>query len=56
MADLIVTVSYAMKDELIQLGFPREKIEVGYNGVDPQKYDPTSFLKNKSTGSREIRR
>jgi len=42
MADMIVTVSYAMKDELIQLGFPRDKIEVSYNGVDPQKYDPES--------------
>jgi len=41
-ADMIVTVSYAMKDELIQLGFPREKIRVSYNGVDPKKYDPTS--------------
>src|SRR5450759_571807 len=40
MADLIVTVSYAMKEELIQLGFPKEKIQVSYNGVDPQKYNP----------------
>jgi len=40
MADMIVTVSYAMKDELIQLGFQREKIQVSYNGVDPQKYNP----------------
>ncbi len=40
MADMVVTVSYAMKDELIQLGFPREKIQVSYNGVDPQKYNP----------------
>jgi glycosyltransferase involved in cell wall biosynthesis len=39
-ADLIITVSYAMKDELIGLGFPKEKIQVSYNGVDPQKYDP----------------
>jgi glycosyltransferase involved in cell wall biosynthesis len=39
-ADLIVTVSYAMKDELIKLGFPKEKIQVCYNGVDPQKYSP----------------
>jgi glycosyltransferase involved in cell wall biosynthesis len=39
-ADLIVTVSYAMKDELIKLGFPKEKIQVSYNGVDPQKYSP----------------
>jgi len=35
-------VSYAMKDELVQLGFPKEKIQVSYNGVDPQKYDPSS--------------
>jgi len=41
-ADMIVTVSYAMKDELIQLGFPRDKIQVSYNGVDPQKYNPES--------------
>jgi glycogen(starch) synthase len=41
-ADLIVTVSYAMKDELISLGFPKDKIQVAYNGVDPQKYNPTA--------------
>ena len=38
MADLIVTVSHAMRDELIRLGFPTEKIQVCHNGVDPQKY------------------
>jgi glycogen(starch) synthase len=42
MADMVVTVSYAMKDELIKLGFPRDKIQVSYNGVDPQKYNPES--------------
>lgn len=44
-ADMVVTVSYAMKDELIGLGFPREKIQVSYNGVDPQKYDPQTVSK-----------
>jgi len=39
-ADLIVTVSYAMKDELMKLGFPKDKIQVCYNGVDPEKYNP----------------
>jgi glycogen(starch) synthase len=39
-ADLVVTVSYAMKDELMKLGFPKDKIQVCYNGVDPQKYNP----------------
>jgi len=38
MADSVVTVSYAMKDELTELGFPQEKIRVCYNGVDPEKY------------------
>ncbi len=45
MADMVVTVSYAMKDELIGLGFPREKIQVSYNGVDPQKYNPENVSK-----------
>jgi glycogen synthase len=53
MADLVVTVSYAMKDELIQLGFPREKIEVAYNGVDPQKYDPINISKEQIKRVRE---
>jgi glycogen(starch) synthase len=39
-ADVIVTVSHAMKDELTTLGFPKDKIQVCYNGVDPQKYSP----------------
>jgi len=39
---LIVTVSYAMKDELTRLGFPKDRIQVSYNGVDPEKYDPAT--------------
>jgi glycosyltransferase involved in cell wall biosynthesis len=39
-ADVIVTVSHAMKEELTKLGFPKDKIQVCYNGVDPQKYSP----------------
>ncbi len=46
-ADMIITVSYAMKDELIGLGFPAEKIKVVYNGVDPQKYSPDQVSKEK---------
>jgi glycosyltransferase involved in cell wall biosynthesis len=46
-ADLIVTVSYAMKDELIQLGFPKDKIQVCYNGVDPQKYNPQAVTREQ---------
>ena len=39
-ADCVITVSYAMKDELKKLGFPEEKIRVCWNGIDPNKYDP----------------
>lgn len=39
-ADKILTVSYAMEDQLTRLGFPKDKIEVCYNGVDQEKYDP----------------
>nr|WP_319540486.1 glycosyltransferase family 4 protein [uncultured Methanospirillum sp.] len=42
-ADLMVTVSYAMKDELVRNGYDQEKIEVIYNGVDPVKYNPERF-------------
>ena len=40
MADMVITVSYAMQDELIQAGFPADKVRVCYNGVDPKKYSP----------------
>ena len=53
MADIIVTVSYAMKDELIQLGFPREKIHVRYNGVDPEKYNPNKYSADQIRKVRE---
>jgi glycosyltransferase involved in cell wall biosynthesis len=53
MADIIITVSYAMKDELIQLGFPREKIHVRYNGVDPEKYNPENISVDQSKKVRE---
>jgi glycosyltransferase involved in cell wall biosynthesis len=51
---MVITVSYAMKDELIQLGFPREKIFVSYNGVDPQKYNPESVSAAQKKRLREF--
>jgi glycosyltransferase involved in cell wall biosynthesis len=42
-----------MKDELIQLGFPRDKIQVSYNGVDPKKYDPASVSAEPVRKTRE---
>ncbi len=40
LADCVITVSYAMKDELEKLGFPPDRIRVCWNGIDPNKYDP----------------
>jgi len=39
-ADRIITVSYAMKEDLVNHGWPGEKIYVVWNGVDPDVYDP----------------
>jgi glycogen(starch) synthase len=52
MADMVITVSNAMKGELIELGFPKGKIRVCYNGVDPDKYSPEQVDDSKR---REIR-
>jgi len=54
LADMIVTVSNAMKDELVSLGFPQEKIKVCYNGVDPQKYSPDKISKEQVKKVREL--
>src|SRR3989304_7389441 len=42
-----------MKDELIKLGFPRDRIYVSYNGVDPQKYNPESVSAERVRKIRE---
>ena len=39
-ADLVITVSEAMKQELVSLGVPAEKIRVCYHGVDAGFFDP----------------
>ena len=44
-ADKIITVSYSMKDFLISIGYPKEKIEVVYNGCDTEKYNPKNVNK-----------
>ncbi len=46
-ADCIITVSHAMKDELIKIGFPKDKIRVCWNGIDPDKYDPNKISKTE---------
>ena len=39
-ADEIITVSHTMRDDLVRHGWPQPKINVVWNGVDPEKYDP----------------
>jgi glycosyltransferase involved in cell wall biosynthesis len=46
-ADGVITVSYAMKEELQELGFPEEKIRVCWNGIDANKYNPETVSKEK---------
>jgi len=52
MADMVVTVSEAMRKEMTEIGFPKEKIQVCYNGVDPEKYSHGQVSEEKV---REVR-
>lgn len=53
-ADMIVTVSYAMKEELTKLGFPKDRIQVCYNGVDAQKYNPQDVTAEQAKKIRSL--
>lgn len=46
-ADCVITVSYAMRDHLISIGFPGNKITVCWNGVDEKKYSMENFSKEE---------
>jgi glycosyltransferase involved in cell wall biosynthesis len=39
-ADRIITVSHAMREDLTRHGWPKSKISVVWNGVDPKRYNP----------------
>ncbi len=52
-ADRIVTVSFAMRDELVKFGYPESKIRVIHNGVDAVKYDPARIPKKEVEEFRE---
>jgi glycogen synthase len=49
----IITVSFAMEEDIINQGFDPRKITVCWNGVDTQKYDPKKVT---DEGRLEIRR
>ncbi len=40
-ADHIITVSEVMRDDLVRHGWKASKISAVWNGVDPEKYDPS---------------
>ena len=44
-SDKIITVSYAMQQDLIRHGWSPSKISVVWNGVDPEKYNPRKIKK-----------
>jgi glycosyltransferase involved in cell wall biosynthesis len=49
----IVTVSYAMQQDLVKHGWQPSKISVVWNGVDPQRYDPRECQKEDVEKIRE---
>ena len=52
-ADMLITVSYAMREELHALKFPAEKMRVVWNGVDEQKCSMRNFPAKKVAEYRE---
>ncbi|MFH1538483.1 MAG: glycosyltransferase family 4 protein [bacterium] len=42
-ADLAITVSHTMREEIKRMGVPEDRVEVVWNGVDEAKYDPGRF-------------
>ena len=52
-ADLVITVSEAMVQELVDLGVPAEKIRVCYHGVDSEFFDPSRIDPSKMEKLRE---
>jgi len=45
-ADRVITVSYAMQEDLIKHGWSQSKISVVWNGVDPERYNPSKCKKD----------
>jgi glycogen(starch) synthase len=52
-ADKIITVSYAMQQDLIRHGWPQAKISPVWNGVDAERYNPHNVNKEDVKAIRE---
>lgn len=46
-SDRVITVSNAMQEDLTKHGWPTQKINVVWNGVDPDVYNPVLFSKEE---------
>jgi glycosyltransferase involved in cell wall biosynthesis len=53
LANRIVTVSYAMRDDLTRHGWNESKISVVWNGVDTDRYNPKNIKENAIDNIRE---
>ncbi len=53
-ADRIITVSYAMQRDLIQHGWPQNKVSMVWNGVDAQRYDPSKYSPEDAQAIRDL--
>lgn len=53
LADGIITVSLAMKEQLASLGIPKDKIEVCYHGVETDVFSPSKVKPKKIEELRE---
>lgn len=45
-SDRVITVSYAMQQDLVKHGWSQSKISVAWNGVNPNLYDPCKVDQN----------
>ncbi len=52
-SDKIITVSYAMKQDLEKHGWQSSKISVVWNGVDPERYNPVNVQKQEVMAIRQ---
>ncbi len=53
LADRIITVSYAMRDDLVRHGWTESKISAVWNGVDPERYSPNNCKQDAVDSIRE---
>ena len=51
-ADAVVTVSEAMREDLIAHGWRADKIHAVWNGVDPERYRPDAVTPERAAGIR----